>query len=1307
MRHWRKLLLGLVALLLALAAATAIFLHSPRFQRIMRGIVIAQLQGKTGARVTVGQFHFSFRPLAIDMRNVVLHGKEPAGEQPFAQIRHLYLGLTLTSLLHAGVDLRQVFVDHPELHVYVMPDGESNLPAPPAKGAQGPPAETLFQLGIQQLQVQRGELRLQDRTIPLEGDFHNLGVTLGYHSGPNPGGYYTGRVSYGASSITYGTVLPVFHSARFNFALWPNDLRLDAVHLEGENSALNAELMVHNLSAPTVSGGFHLEGDLARWSALQRGNALRAGSAVITGTVRYQAGKWQISGIVAANDLRLRSAPQGLGALSAGGSFRASNTGLTVPALKVFALGGTIALQGKYLDWRNLRASGTVSGMEVARLLRLGGARVHRYISRPLSGVLNGSFQAFSQGPLNPNLQAHVDLHVEAPARTSQALPVNGHLIASVAVFRQTAAIQQLQLALPNSSLQANGSVAAHASRLQVQFTSTDLSQLTPWLASITAPQPPPRLAGSANVTGVLSGTLNAPDFTGTVQASGLHFNQYAADQLQFQGAIGRSGLTMQSLLYRYGGSQITAAGTVGLSNYALTDQSQLNLNTAGRALSVAQLKSIIGKPTLPVSGMVSFQAHIRGTKAAPNGSGQIMASHVIAAGQPVRSVSAQLNIVQGVVHASQIRVALRHSLITGSGSYALNSGALTAHLSSSGVQLEDIAVVNSAKLHPTGELLFTLQAQGTLRHPSGTLTLDTRNLRAGGETLGRVRASVVSNGQVANLNGVIQLPGGRLAAVAGVNLSAPYATNARLTFQNYDIDALLRRFTNVRITGHSEVGGVITLRGPLQNPKAIQADALLNPVHLAIEHVVLTNAGPIHATVANGVLTLASSHIVGTDTDIAFAGTAQLRKVGPIAFRAQGNLNLALLHALSAKTHSSGELVMNADLSGTLRQPMIDGTVEVKDASVAQEGLPVAFDRIEGLLRFSGNRVDIDHLTAQTGGGTLRVLGYGVYNAGRMAYNLTAVGRNLRLLYQGVSVTNDLNLTLTGTQSSGLVSGDVELTRLALTPQFDLAVALANNRTSSAASAPPNAFLSHIRLNVHFITGPQVGFASSIASVQMAADLHIQGTAGSPVVIGRVNAEQGQIQFAGNKYTVSKGLVSFDNPFRIDPDLDVALSTTVQQYNITLNVTGPVDKLNVTYRSDPPLSNTDIISLLATGQTAEHQAVVSQQSATTFVGQGEQLLGQALSNIVASRLQRLFGVTQIQVNPNLGGNAGSTGSGTVTIKQQVSRNLTLVYTQNMTTSSQDIIRVEWTISKHLGLALSRDQFGIYSMSFHFRHRRR
>ena len=77
-----------------------------------------------------------------------------------------------------------------------------------------------------------------------------------------------------------------------------------------------------------------------------------------------------------------------------------------------------------------------------------------------------------------------------------------------------------------------------------------------------------------------------------------------------------------------------------------------------------------------------------------------------------------------------------------------------------------------------------------------------------------------------------------------------------------------------------------------------------------------------------------------------------------------------------------------------------------------------------------------------------------------------------------------------------------------------------------------------------------------------------------------------------GTKYHLERGDVTFTNPVRIDPVLDVEATTRVRDYDITIGLHGTLERLNTTYRSDPPLSSDDIISLLAFGSTQTENAM-------------------------------------------------------------------------------------------------------------------
>ena len=80
-------------------------------------------------------------------------------------------------------------------------------------------------------------------------------------------------------------------------------------------------------------------------------------------------------------------------------------------------------------------------------------------------------------------------------------------------------------------------------------------------------------------------------------------------------------------------------------------------------------------------------------------------------------------------------------------------------------------------------------------------------------------------------------------------------------------------------------------------------------------------------------------------------------------------------------------------------------------------------------------------------------------------------------------------------------------------------------------------------------------------------ADFRVRGTWENPILLGRISLLNGELSFAGNRYRLSRGDIDFTNPFRLDPVLNVQATTTVQQYEVTLDVSGPASRLALSYR--------------------------------------------------------------------------------------------------------------------------------------------
>jgi translocation and assembly module TamB len=292
----------------------------------------------------------------------------------------------------------------------------------------------------------------------------------------------------------------------------------------------------------------------------------------------------------------------------------------------------------------------------------------------------------------------------------------------------------------------------------------------------------------------------------------------------------------------------------------------------------------------------------------------------------------------------------------------------------------------------------------------------------------------------------------------------------------------------------------------------------------------------------------------------------------------------------------------------------------------------------------------------------------------------------------------------------SALLSGDITLTRLGLNPQFDFANYLVKGMRGAPAQkiASP---LNNVRLDIHVTSKPELQVQTSLARLSGNVDLRLRGTAARPIVLGRVNLLEGMIYFNGTKYRLERGDVTFMNPVRIEAALDVELSARVRDYDIALGFHGSLNKLTPSYRSDPPLSSSDIISLLALGRTAEESANpammgTSQYQPTVSESASTALIGQALNATVSSRVQRLFGVSRLKIDPNVGG-ALNSGLARVTVEQQVSNKLTLTYITNLNQSAQEIIQFEYNLDKGVSIVGVRDQTGVVSFNVLLRKRRK
>ena len=209
-----------------------------------------------------------------------------------------------------------------------------------------------------------------------------------------------------------------------------------------------------------------------------------------------------------------------------------------------------------------------------------------------------------------------------------------------------------------------------------------------------------------------------------------------------------------------------------------------------------------------------------------------------------------------------------------------------------------------------------------------------------------------------------------------------------------------------------------------------------------------------------------------------------------------------------------------------------------------------------------------------------------------------------------------------------------------------------------------------------------------------------VRGTLARPVVFGQVELDPGgRLVYSGADYRLERAVLNFTNPFRIEPVIDLLARTRMREYDVTLSLSGTLDRLNIDLSSNPPLADLEVLALLTgAGETepGRFDAGPTRPGETSSVGAEGFLYGQATS-AVAQRFNRLFGLDTFRIDP-LTSSTGDLSSARVTVGKQLSRDLAATYSYDLSENEEPILELEWSVSRVLVLVLTQNGDGTYAL---------
>lgn len=944
-----------------------------------------------------------------------------------------------------------------------------------------------------------------------------------------------------------------------------------------------------------------------------------------------------------------------------------------------------------------------------------------------------GSAQAFT---------ASADIALTPPLTTTAGrVPMYGAVEATYSNVKGLVDIADVDVHTPASEVKVTGALGVYpitrSSDLQVAIHTADLSEFDPALATLGVASGgkkglsalPVDLHGKASFTGTITDSILNPDVNGRLDASDFDFT-FAAPQLMETSGMAsprphtihfdsidadaeyssaRIAVTQAALTHGTATVHVSGeldAHVISARRQEFDGSSAIRATVTVRDAAVADLLKMAGKE-LPVTGTLNLAARAGGTLDNLNGGGQVAIRGGAIYGEPYASLNTDLRFAGQELSAANLLFLEDGGRVTGSGGYNLATRAFQFDARGSGFELAQIHRLQSGKHALAGALAFQAHGNGTVEAPNLQATLHLAGLNLDGVARGYLDAEAHTQGQVLLLNVNANIANAQLRMEGQTQLTGEYQTQAKLTLANLDVDPILKTLHVDGVEVHTTIGATVNVSGPLREPRRMSGDATVGQFAMSLAGVAVKSDGAVHATLKDGLVHLDPLHITGQDTDLRAQGTVgALTSAHGLNLHASGSVNMKLAQGLNSNVSSSGRVDFNVDAEGTFGHPALTGDVKFTDVSFALLSFPNGLSKMNGTLTFNQDRLDVKQLTAVSGGGQIALGGFITYQQGFYG-DLTATAKGVRIRYpQGVSSMVDAKLRLQGTRGSALLSGRVTITRFAVTSGLDLA---AFNTSGVGATLPPNprSLADHVRLDIDVTSAPQLEFQNSYAKLAGDVDLRVRGTIAQPTVLGHISITDGSATFAGTKYELQHGDIYFSNPVHINPTLDLSATAHVEDYDITIGLTGTADNPVPSFRSEPPLSEQDIFSLLALGRTQEEQHIYSSMQTQAGVNStADALLGGALNATLSSRIQKLFGGGSVKIDPTF---VTGTGNATarITVEQQISKYATLTYATNVNSTAQQLIQAQIHLTRDFSVIAVRDETGVFSLILKLRRRYR
>ena len=405
---------------------------------------------------------------------------------------------------------------------------------------------------------------------------------------------------------------------------------------------------------------------------------------------------------------------------------------------------------------------------------------------------------------------------------------------------------------------------------------------------------------------------------------------------------------------------------------------------------------------------------------------------------------------------------------------------------------------------------------------------------------------------------------------------------------------AVLSRGADERLGG--SLRGALRATFPLADPVRLDLDLRLPEAALA-----LRESGDAVRAVPGSAIRISRGNILEWDvrseegiTTFASAGRGDLggRFLVTNDWSIDPNLLTALVPSL---LDMKGMIAGEVDIAGSgRRKPAFTGRMSGRRLALSFAGLPGIFEDVDFDAHVSNGRVIFNVPQGSYGRGEFEARGEVALALPHPRTDMALAFNNVNHpLYHRSHVVASGDLALKGSAPPYELSGKVSVDKVLFQDDLtELTRTMGASQSWSRHLPRKRAAAGQwLGLDLHIHGNDSIEIKNNVVSAALSADVRIRGNLEDRALSGSIEARpaESKMYFKGHEFSLDSGRVDFRGPEQRPPLVQIEGNAEVDAHRVFLSVVGGSDDLEIGLRSEPGLSQKDILSLIAFGYTSDN----------------------------------------------------------------------------------------------------------------------